>query len=380
MVTQTHDLIIDHVAFGSPAMEEFLRLPWIVQASDPCWVAPTLSHQRKMMDPARGFFFENGEAQYFLARRNGQPVGRISAHINRLHDERYNDNTGFFGFFECVDDQSVANALFEAASGWLRERGRTRLRGPLSFSIYDEIGLLVEGFDTLPALMQVHNPPYYERLVEDWGFRKAIDWYALKIDKPPRDIEAMKRKLKEIMDKHELRLTAPKPSDVMTRKWEVFDIFNDSWSGNWGHVPFTRNQFENILKELRPVLRTDLTRVILTPDDKIAGFIFTIPDLNPTLQKMNGKLSLWGMLRLYYESHFTPLNKIRTVLLGVRRDYQQKMLHHALILATYIDLTYSTIKFCDCSLIPETLGLYLRTLYSYGAERYKTWRIYDRDI
>lgn len=379
-MTQTHDLSIVPVAYDAPEMETFLRLPWSVQASDPCWVAPTLSHQRKMMDPKRGFFFEHGEAQYYLALRNGRPVGRISAHINRLHDERYQDSTGFFGFFECEDDQETANALFDAAADWLRKRGRTRLRGPLSFSIYDEVGLLIEGFDTLPALMQVHNPPYYERLHEAWGFKKAIDWLALKIDKPPRDIEAMKRKLQEIMDKHELTLVAPKPSDVMTRKGEVFDIFNDSWSSNWGHVPFTKNQFENILKELRPVLRTDLTRMILTPDNKIAAFIFTIPDLNPTLQKMNGKLSLWGMLKLYYESHYKPLNKIRTVLLGVRRDYQQKMLHHALILATYIDLTYSTIKFCDCSLIPETLSIYLRTLRSYGAERYKTWRIYDRDI
>jgi len=362
-------------------MEEFLRFPWLVQRDDPCWVPPTLSHARNFLNPKRGPFFEFGEAQYYLARRGGQAVGRVSAHINRLHDERYNDGVGFFGFFECVEDERVAHALLDAAAAWLRGRGKTRIRGPLSFGIYDEVGLLVEGFDTIPALMQIHNPPYYERLLASWGLKKAIDWYALKIDKPPRDIPSMERKLQEIMERDKLVLTAPKPSDFVSRKWEVFELFNDSWNANWGHLNFTRKQFDGIFKELRPVLRADLMRFILTPDDKIAAFIVTIPDLNPTLQAMDGKLSVFGMLRLYYEAHFKPLRKIRTVLLGVRRDFQQKMLHHALILATYLDLAKSSsIKFCDCSLIPETLGIYLRTLRSYGAERYKTWRIFDRDI
>ena len=369
------------VASGTPAMEDFLKLPWRIQGQDPCWVPPILAHQRKFLDPKHSFFFDIGEAQYFLALQNGEPVGRLSAHINRMHDERYQDNTGFFGFFECVDDKAVAHALFEAAAAWLRERGKTRIRGPLSFSIYDEVGLLVEGFDTIPALMQIHNPPYYLELITSWGFEKAIDWLALKITRPPRDIEGMQLKLNQIMDRDNLRLIAPKPSEIMQRKDEVFHLFNDAWDSNWSHLPFTPRQFETIIKELRPVLRSDLMRIILTPDNKIAAFMITMPDLNPTIQKMNGKLSLFGMLRLYYEAHFKPLKKIRTVLLGVRRDFQRKMLHHALILSTYLDLSrQSSIEFCDCSLIPENLTIYLRTLYSYGAERHKAWRIFDRDI
>ncbi len=139
-------------------LEVFLRFPWRLYQQDPYWVPPLLPEQRKFLDQRRGPFFEIGEAQYFLAFRNGEPVGRISAHVNRLHDEHYGPGTGFWGFFEAVQDQAVANALFEAAAAWLRERGCHRLVGPLNFCIYDEMGLLVEGFDSLPAMFQTHNP------------------------------------------------------------------------------------------------------------------------------------------------------------------------------------------------------------------------------
>ena len=167
-------------------LQEFLRFPWRIYRQDPYWVPPLLPEQRKFLDPRRGPFFEIGEAQYFLAYRQGEPVGRISAHINRRHDEYHGADTGFWGFFEAVQDQQVANALFEAAAAWLRQRGRSRLVGPLNFSIYDEMGLLVEGFDSIPAMFQTHNPPYYLDLVTSWGFRKAMDWVALKIDQSPK--------------------------------------------------------------------------------------------------------------------------------------------------------------------------------------------------
>ena len=161
-------------------LEDFLRFPWRIYQNDPYWVPPLLPEQRRFLDQRTGPFFEIGEAQYFLAFRDGEPVGRISAHHNRLHDEHHGPGTGFWGFFEAIQDPQVAQALFEAAAAWLRERGCQRLVGPLNFSIYDEMGLLVEGFDSIPAMFQTHNPPYYVDLVTSWGFRKAMDWVALK--------------------------------------------------------------------------------------------------------------------------------------------------------------------------------------------------------
>jgi len=359
---------------------DFLNLPWRIQRNDPCWVPPILSEQKKILDPRKGSFFEFGEARYFLAFRQDQPAGRISAHVSRRYEARHDSETGFFGFFESLDDRRVAAALFDAAAAWLREKGKKRIQGPLSFTIYDEVGLLVEGFDSLPAFLQSHNPPYYQDLITSWGFRKAIDWYALRITNRNADFSGMKRRLDEIMTGQGLVLTSPKPRDLVGRAEEVLEIFNESWDDNWGHIPLTKRQFQDVFRELRPLLRPELIDLIMD-GDRIAAFIITIPDLNPSIQKLNGHLPVWSKLRLFYEAKFKPVTKIRTLLLGVRKSYQRRRLHHALILSSYVRIARQpTAKVCDCSLIPEQLAFYLRTLEKYGAERYKTFRIFEREI
>ena len=154
-------------------LDMFIRLPWAFNSHDPYWVPPTISLQRKMLDKKKGPFFEFGEAQYYLALRGGEPVGRITSHINRMHDERYQDRTGFFGFFECENNKETAGALFEEAAAWLRQRDRVRIRGPLSFGIYDEVGLLVEGFDSLPRHPAYSQPSVLCRSRRIVGFCKG---------------------------------------------------------------------------------------------------------------------------------------------------------------------------------------------------------------
>ena len=194
---------------------EFLRLPWRIYQGDPYWVPPILSQQRQFLDPRRGPFFEIGEARYFLASQDGRPVGRLSAHINRLHDTCHGPETGFFGFFECIPDRDVAAALFEAAAAWLRERGKTRLVGPLNFGIYDEMGLLVEGFDSMPVLFQTHNPPYYQDLLASLGFIKAMDWHAYKITNRNVDLEAMERRYADILRGQDIEVVTYNPKDCL---------------------------------------------------------------------------------------------------------------------------------------------------------------------
>ncbi len=362
-------------------MRDFLHFPWQIQKNDPCWVPPVLSEQKHTLDPNKGPFFEFGEARYFLAyHKDGQPAGRISAHVNRRYEEHHDMETGFFGFFECENDRRVSAALFDAASGWLKERGKKRIQGPLSFTIYDEVGLLVDGFDTMPAFLLSHNPPYYEELLVSWGFRKAIDWYALRVTTAEIDFEGMKRRLDRIMKGQGLVMYRPKPGDLIGRAEEVLEIFNESWEGNWGHIPLTKHQFKDAFKQLRPLLRPELIDVIMD-GERIAAFIITIPDLNPSIQKLNGRLSIWNQIGLYYEAKFKPVRKLRTILLGVRKNYQRRLLHHALILSSYTRIARQPgVEACDCSLIPEQLGFYLRALAKYGLERYKTYRIFEREI
>jgi hypothetical protein len=368
-------------AGGNGGMARFMRLPWRIQKHDPCWVPPIVSEQRDVLDRHRGPFFEIGEAEYFLAYRNGQPAGRISAHLNRLHEQYHDKDTGFFGFFECVPEKRVAAALFDAAAGWLRGRGKKRILGPLSFSIYDEVGLLVDGFDSLPAILQSHNPPYYEDLLTDWGFRKVVDWYALRVARRDIDPAAFEKRLDEIMAGQRLVLTSPKPSEFVLRAEEILEIFNDAWSSNWGHLPLTRKQFDQIFSLLKPLLRSDLISVVLDDKDRIAAFIVNIPDVNPFLQKVDGRLTLWNKLRLFYEAKYTQPRKIRSLILGVRREHQCKRLHHALILNTILlGLKSPMCEVCDCSLISEPLKHFIRTVESFGGKIYKTFRLFEREI
>jgi hypothetical protein len=362
------------------ALWEFIRLPWRIYQGDPYWVAPVISEQRKFLDPKRGPFFEFGEARYFLAYRDGSPVGRVSAHINRLHDQIHGPETGFFGFFESVQDQDVAAALFTAGADWLREHGKTRLVGPLNFCIYDEMGLLVEGFDSMPVLFQTHNPPYYEDLLTSLGFVKAMDWHAYKVTNRGVDVEVMERRYAEIMRGQTVEIVTYDPREFDQRADEVFHLFNEAWKPNWGHVPLTRRQFDEMFEMVKPCLRRELAYVLLD-QGRLAGFGIGLPDLNPLLQKLNGRLTFWGKLRLLYWAKYRPIHKVRALVVGISQPYQRRYLHLALILRSYIYLVKHTpCELADLSLIPANLKHWIKVIKAIGGERYKVFRVFEKPI
>ncbi len=365
---------------GPQALEEFLRFPWSIYKDDPCWVPPLLDHQRRFLDPRRGPFFEIGEARYLLAYRQGRPAGRLSAHLNHAYEQHQDPHTGFFGFFECLPDEPVAAALFQAAADWLRQRGKKRLVGPLNFSIYDEMGLLVDGFDSLPAMFQTHNPPYYQDLLTALGFRKAMDWLALKITARDIDVAVMEKRLQTILQGQGLTLRTLRRGELNGRAEEVCELFNEAWRPNWGHVPLSRGQFRQMFRDLKPLLRPELVNLVLD-GGRLAAFSITVPDLNPLIQKLDGRLSLLGRLRLLYTGRFGPLRRVRALVLGVRQPYQRRRLHYAMIMNTYLYLVRHTpCEACDLSLIPENLRSWIKDLESFGARRYKTFRVFEKDL
>jgi hypothetical protein len=359
---------------------EFLRLPWRIYQEDPHWVPPILSQQRRFLDPRHGPFFEIGEARYFLASRNGKPIGRLSAHINRLHDTYHGPETGFFGFFESIPDQDVAAALFETAAAWLRSHGKTHLVGPLNFCIYDEMGLLVEGFDSMPAIFQTHNPPYYQELLTSLGFVKAMDWHAYKITNRDVDLEAMQRRLADIMDGQDIEMVSYHPKEVNRWADGIFQLFNVAWEPIWGHVPLTRRQFDEMLEMVRPCLRPEMAYILLD-HNRVAGFGIGLPDLNPLIRKLNGRLTLWGKLRLLYWAKYRPVHKVRAMVVGISQPYQRRRLHLALILRSYIYLVKHTpCQMADFSLIPENLKPWIKVIQAIGGQRYKVFRVFEKPI
>lgn len=362
-------------------MEEFLRLPWRIYADDPLWVPPLLDQQRKFLDPRRGPFFENGEAAYFLAYRQGEPAGRLSAHINHLFNRYHDPRAGFFGFYESVPHLDVTAALFEAAAAHLRRKGMTKLLGPLNFSVYDEMGLLVEGFDTMPAAFQTHNPPYYHDFLKELGFRRVMDWLGFLItDTSMLPVKTIESHLKRILAGLPVKFVPFRWRDYDTWAGEVYDLFNEAWQGNWGHVPLNRSQFLQFFKELRPLIRPELVHIIVE-GDRLIAFSIMIPDLNPLVRDLNGRLSLWGKLRLYYAAQYAPVRKTRALVLGVRKNYRHLHLQHAMILKYCLHLwRHTPCDTVDVSLVPGNLRPWVKTLKALGGRHYKTFRVLGKDL
>jgi hypothetical protein len=227
--------------------KKFVTMPWLVYRDDPRWVPPLIMDRLEAIDPKKNPFFEHAEAALFLAERDGVAVGRISAHINHLHNEYHNDKTGFFGWFESIDDPKVAGALLETAEGWLRERGRDQALGPECWSVYEELGVLAEDREGPPMIMCCYTPPYYLELLEGAGYEKAKDLYgwhyeAGKIPEAPLQVA-------DAVDRHPgLKIRCADPKNMGRDIRIVRDVYNAAWSKNWGFVPWTESEVEHAAK------------------------------------------------------------------------------------------------------------------------------------
>ncbi|MEM8734825.1 MAG: GNAT family N-acetyltransferase, partial [Planctomycetota bacterium] len=240
-------------------------MPWKIYGDDPHWVPPVISDQKSVLNPEKGPFFEHGEAELFLAYEDGKPVGRLSAHINRRHDAIYGDEKGFLGFFECVDNAAVASKLFDHAAEYLRTRNRTRMEGPYSFSIYDEIGIQLDGFEQVPYVLTAHTRPYYRELFERNGFSKSIDWYAFRVDasKPNTAMHQRYDRIRSRIEKlGRLDLRQMDRGKNFARDAEIVKkIFSDAWEKNWGHVPMSDSEFERVAEFIRLIVCPELSLI-----------------------------------------------------------------------------------------------------------------------
>jgi hypothetical protein len=274
----------------------FVRFPWRIYGDDPCWVPPLEVERMAFLDRRRNAFFRHSEAELFLAWRDGEPVGRIAAIENRRHLETYADSTGFFGFFEAIDDLAVARALIGAAAEWCRARGLRRLRGPMSFTINDECGLLVDGFELPPMLLMSYNPRYYAGLLESCGLRKSQDLYAYRMDVPSA-----------VPPRLAAATVALARRGIVVRKldFDRFDeevarvhrIHSQAWAENWGAVPLTVEEMRALARELEPLADRDL--VFLAEDGaEPIGVCVTVPDINQALKLARGRLLPLGLIRI----------------------------------------------------------------------------------
>jgi GNAT superfamily N-acetyltransferase len=374
----TEKLVVKKVE-NKHMMKEFIMLPWTckIYDNDSCWVPPLISDQKKMFDPKKGYFFEIGEAEFFIAYKNGRPVGRITAHVNHLYEKKYDNDTGFFGFYESINDVEVAKALFDTAEEALKKRGKKIMNGPQSFSVYDSVGFEVEGLDVIPVIGLFHFAPYYKDLAVACGFRKCIDWSCWLV----RKIEDYKPYLKtvreEFMKGQNVEYKVYKKKELLKLVSDIQHIFNNAWEGNWGHLPLTHKQLNMIIHELVQIVIPELV-IFAEKDGKKVGIILSVPDINPAFRILNGRLYPWRLIKFLMQMKKTK--KVRTLIMGVLPEYRGQKIDDVFYLRTIEDGIRLGFEESDCSLIVETNKKMIGALKPLKAENYKTYRIYERDI
>lgn len=361
-------------------LKRFVDVAWHVNAADPHWVPPLRMALNAVLDRRKHPFHRHAEVAYFLAEREGRAVGRIAAIVNHRHNEFHGDRVGFFGFFEAEDDTSVARALVEAAAAWLRERGMDRMRGPMNFSTNEEAaspGVLVEGFDTSPSVMMTHNPPYYERLLEDAGLTREKDLlaYLIETHEPPerlvRGAEAMLKRAGVTVRTLDIRRFRQEVNLIK-------EVYNSAWSLNWGFVPMTDAEFEFIARDLKPVVDPHLC-LIAEADGRPVGFSLTLPDLNQALRKLpNGRLLPLGIFRFLRERR--RIRHARVMTLGFTPEYRHRGLGAALYVRTFLEGGARGFRSAEASWMLEDNWEIRRAMERVGARAYKRYRLFAQAL
>jgi len=356
----------------------FIKMQWKIYRDDPYFVPPLISERKKLLDRKNHPFYKHAEMELFLAEKNGEIVGRIAAIKNDLHNQTHNDKVGFFGFFECINDQVIANTLFKAAEVWLKSKGLTHMRGPANPSSNNEYGMLIEGFNDSPRFLMTYNPPYYIELCENYGLKKIKDLYAYKL--VYEKISKVK-KIYEIQDvvrrRYNLKLTSLNMKDFKNELMKVKYVYNEAWAPNWGFVPMTDEEIEAMAKDLKMIVDPDLV-LFGEIDGKVIGFSLTMPDYNQIFKKLNGRLFPLGFIKLFTERK--KITWIRILTLGIIPKYQKKGLDAAFYYEIIERAHKKGIDLGEASWVLEDNEMMNRSAIMMQGELYKKYRIYEKEI
>ena len=306
---------------GRRDLRAFVELPFHLHSNAPQWVPPLKLERFLYLSPRFNAFFERGDAQLFLARRQGRVCGRISAHVdhalNRYHDNRW----GLFGFLEMVDDAEVCSALVDAAGAWLGARGRDRIVGPMDFTMNDEAGVLIEGFELDPMIRQPWQPPYYARRIEQAGLGKAVDLYMwhLMVSDRSKLLPVLVELAQKLEPEHGITIRKMSRRRLRSELDAFAEVYNAAWAGNWGFVPYSKKDLDAYWAELQLVFDRHWF-MVAEKDGETVGMAITVPDVNQVLRKMNGSLLPLGWWHFLRKSR--TVDRVRVGFLGVKPEYQ----------------------------------------------------------
>lgn len=358
----------------------FIKLQWKIYKDERYWVPPLIMDRKKILDTKKNPFFQHAEIEMFLAEKNGELAGRIAAIKNDLHNKTHNDKVGFFGFFECINNQEVANALFDAAKDWLKEKGLDIMRGPANPSSNDEWGMLLEGFEDEPRLLMTYNPRYYLDLCENYGLHKIKDLFAWKLESDKVLGSDKLRRVQEIAKQRAgLKITQLDMKNFDKELEKVKYVYNKAWAPNWGFVPMTDAELDAMAKDLKPLVEEKLV-LFGEIDNKLIGFALTMLDYNQIFKSMNGHLFPFNFLKLY--THKKKVTWARIITLGIIPEYQKRGLDSVFYWEIVNRARELGIKLGEASWILEDNEMMNRGAGEsvMKGELYKKYRLYDIKI
>ncbi|MCE5302210.1 MAG: hypothetical protein LLF97_03755 [Planctomycetaceae bacterium] len=354
----------------------FLEYPWTLYRNDPNWIPPLRGDQKCLVGYKPHPFYARNRVQTFLATRDGEPCGRIAAILNQGHNLRYNEKRGFWGFFDCNDDQEAATGLFDAVRDWFAEQGIHKLRGPTNPSLNYALGLLIEGFDTPPTFMMTYNPPYYARLVENYGFRKTQDLVAFwgHIDMLPKIGEKLRPVAMQIMERYNVRLR-PLDKKHFREDVELFlSLYNRSLSNTWGFVPMSPDEVRHMANDLKYVIVPEMA-IAAEMDGRVVGASFGLPDYNPRIRDIDGRLFPFGFIHMLRNRR--AIKRIRLISTNVLPEYQRMGIGMILMHGFVPQAIQWGLEEAEFSWVLESNSLSYGALKKGGAKITKTYRVYD---
>jgi GNAT superfamily N-acetyltransferase len=354
----------------------FCKTWWPIYAEDSHWVPPLLFERKQFLNPKKNPYFAVADVQCFMAYRDGVAVGTISAQVDHGYQE-VEAGVGFFGFFEFPKDVEVARALVDAAEAFLAERGMHEMRGPFNFNTNHEFGCLIDGFDTDPAMLNPHNRAYYGEIYEACGLTKSMDWFAYWMDNGPvpDQVSRIAKRLQERRPDIQIVQADMKKFDQAV-SW-FYEIYNDAWHDNWGHVHISEEEFTRVAADIKAVADERLIWFALIDGEPVAASL-TFPDANQVAKKMNGKLFPFGWYHWVFGRK--NIDQLRVFALGVKRKWQRLPIGALLYVKTWEAGMHMNIRGAEASLILETNHRMRGALEKLNARIYKTYRIYGKKI
>jgi GNAT superfamily N-acetyltransferase len=364
-------------------LKRFVKLPFRLHRESEQWVPPLIFERMQFLDRKKNPWFEHGEAEYFLAERDGEAVGRITVQVDSRWDTYQGGKDAMFGFFEAEEDPEVVRALFDAATSWAVAKGRERLLGPMDFTTNDEIGILIEGFERPPMILEPWHPPYYQRLIEAEGFAKAMDvlmWELRmgQLKEGERVDPSIHEAAEKALSDEGITIRNMRKRDMAGEVRRFMDVYNEAWGDNWGFVPITDAEVEFQAKNLKQVLDEEWT-FMAEKDGEVVGAALTLPDINRVLAGMNGRLLPFGWAKFLLGRR--KIDRLRVFALGVKHDYRHTGVAAGLYLE-HIKLAAKPdkIHWGEMGWILETNKPMNRAMEGMGGKVVKKYRLYERSL